>query len=124
MVEAVLVKPGDKVRKGQALAKVDRRLRSRRRCSKPVPSWRQRKRVTRQLTQGQTSAEQSRDAASVRQAQVSLDGARPSLHSAQQSLSLTQQQQNAIVRRAQTAVDRADDAVEQARAATGIEPDG
>ena len=114
VVEAVLVKPGDKVRKGQALAKVDddSAVQALQQARAQLASAQAGYETT---TQGQTSAEQSRDAASVRQAQVSLDGARQSLHSAQQSLSLTQQQQNAIVRRAQTAVDRADDAVEQAQ---------
>ena len=113
VVEAVYVKPGDKVRKGQALAKVDddSAVLGLRTARAQLASAQAAYETT---TQGQTPAEQARDAASVRQAQVSLDSARENLRSAQRSLSLTQQQQNAEVRRAQAAVDRAHDAVEQA----------
>lgn len=114
VVTAILVEAGDKVRKGQLLARVD-----------PTSAEQALEQARVQLAsaqasyettvQGQTPAEQQRDQRSIDQAQVSVDSARSSVRSAQQSLNLTRSQQNAAVGRARTARNTARAALRAAR---------
>jgi HlyD family secretion protein len=121
IIRQILVKPGDKVRQGQALAVVDQTSAqqslelARAQLSSAQASYDT-------TVAGQTPQERSRDAASVRQAEVSLTTARTNLSQARSNLSLTRRQQQEAVRRANNAVEKASDAVDQARATNQSDP--
>lgn len=104
VVTDILVASGDKVRKGQVLARVDATSAEQALASAIVQLEAARASYS-TATQGQTSAESQRDERSIEQSRVSLQSARTSLRSAQQSLSLTRKQQNAAVKRAEDAGD-------------------
>lgn len=116
VVTEILVQPGDKVRKGQVLARVDPT------AARQALELAQVQLASAQASydaavQGQTPQEQARDARSVDQAEVSVSSARTSLRSAQQSLRLTRRQQDAAVARAEDALAEARADLEAAREA-------
>jgi len=114
-VNAIYVKVGDEVHKGQALAKVDdtsarQALES---AQAGLASAQAQYEVT---TQGQTTAEQASSQASVDAAEVSLQNARTSLAHAQQTYDLDKQQQDALVETATQAYQQATDPTVKAQA--------
>ena len=100
IVTALLVGPGDKVRKGQVLARVDQTS-ARQSLDQSRTQLASARAAYDAAVQGQTPQEQARDSRSVDQAEVSVTSARTSLGSAQQSLTLNQRQQGAAVLRAE-----------------------
>jgi HlyD family secretion protein len=107
VVTAILVEPGDKVRKGQVLARVDQTS-ARQSLEQARTQLASAQAAYDGAVQGQTPEERARDSRSVDQAEVSVSSARTSLRSGQQTLNLTRRQQNA-------AVNRADDSLADAR---------
>jgi HlyD family secretion protein len=120
-VEEVFVKAGQKVRKGEVIARVDQTSarQSLRLAQVQLASAEASYDTT---VQGQTSEERARDAQTVRQAELSVRTARENLAAAQQSLSLTRQQQNAGLRRARASLQRSQEALEQAQSAHQSNP--
>ena len=115
VVEQVYVKAGQKVRKGQVLARVDQTS-ARQALSLARAQLSSAEASYATTVEGQTSQERARDAQTVRQAELQVRTARENLTAAQQSLALTTQQQNAALRRARTALRQAQEALDQARA--------
>lgn len=118
-VRAIYVKVGQKVTKGQALARVDdtSARRSLRTAEASLASA-QAQQIT--TTQGQTSAEKARDQLAVRSAQVSLDNAETSLSQAKASRALDMNQQDALVATAQATYDAAADPASKASARSAL----
>ena len=116
IVTAILVKPGDKVRKRQVLARVDQTS-ARQSLRQARAQLASAQAAYEGAVQGQTPQERSRDASSVDQAEASVASARTSLDSAQQTLNLTRSQQNKAVKRAEGSLDAARAALQAARAA-------
>jgi multidrug efflux pump subunit AcrA (membrane-fusion protein) len=111
IVRQIYVKAGDKVRKGQVLARVDQTsARQSLRTARASLASAQASYTT--TVQGQTAEERALDAQSINQAEISVSTARSQLRAAQQSLALTRQQQNAAVRRAEQDLERAQNAHE------------
>ncbi|GAB3246140.1 efflux RND transporter periplasmic adaptor subunit [Nocardioides dilutus] len=121
VVQAIYVKAGQKVRRGQVIARVDQTsARQSLRIARAQLSSAEASYAT--TVEGQTSQERARDAQTVRQAELQVRTARENLRAAQQSLSLTRQQQNAALRRARTSLQRAEEALAQASAAHQANP--
>lgn len=121
VVTDILVQPGDRVREGQLLARVDRTsaqqalAQARIQLESAQASY-----AT--TVQGQTPAERRLDETSLDQAQASVESARVSLRQARQSLELARQQQNATVRRADNTLAAARRTLEQARSSYQADP--
>ena len=116
IVTAILVKPGDKVRKGQVLARVDQTS-ARQSLEQARAQLASAQAAYEGAVQGQTAQEQARDASTVDQAEASVASASTSLDSARQTLSLTRSQQDRAVTRAENSLDAARAALRDARAA-------
>lgn len=116
IVTKIYVKEGDKVRKGEPLAKLDQSSAKENLASAQASLDSARAGYT-TTTQGQTSAERAVDQESIDSAQRSVTSARVSLRGARQTLALDRSHQNAAVKRAEqsleTAIDN-EDAAEQA----------
>jgi len=121
VVEEIYVKAGQKVRRGQVLARVDQTS-AQQSLQLARAQLKSAEASYATTVQGQTSAERARDAESVDQAEVSVRTARENLAAAQQSLSLTLQQQNAALRRARSSLENARSRLEQAQAAHQANP--
>ncbi len=121
VVTAILVKQGQKVRKGQALARVDATS-ARQGLAQAQAQLDSARASYAGTVQGQTSAEQAVDARSVDQAEVGVSSAEASLRSANQSLALTRSQQNAAVTRAQRSLTSAQQQLDKAQAAYQADP--
>lgn len=114
VVDQIYVKAGQKVRKGQVLARVDQT--SARQSLQLARAQLASAEASYSTTvEGQTSQEEARDAQTVQQAELQVRTARANLSAAQQSLALTTSQQNAALRRAEAERDRAREALDQAR---------
>jgi HlyD family secretion protein len=111
IVERIYVTAGDKVRRGQVLARVDQTSarQSLRTARASLASARASYSTT---VQGQTAEERALDGQSIHQAEVSVSTARSNLRAAQQSLALTTRQQDAAVRRAEADLEQAQKAHE------------
>lgn len=121
VVTDILVQPGDKVREGQLLARVDRTAAQQALAQAQIQlESAQASYAT--TVQGQTPAERRLDETSLDQAQASVESARVSLRQARQSLELTRQQQNATVRRADNTLARARRTLEQVRSSYQADP--
>jgi multidrug efflux pump subunit AcrA (membrane-fusion protein) len=118
-VTAIYVKVGQKVTKGQVLARVDATS-ARRSLGTAEASLASAEAQETTTTQGQTSAERARDQASIRSAQVSLDNAETSLSQAKASRALDMNQQDALVATAQATYDAAADAASKASARSAL----
>ena len=116
VVTEILVEPGQRVRQGQPLARVD--AESARQGLAQAQSQLDAAQASYAATvQGQTSAEYERDQRSIDQAAVSVSGAESDVRAANQSLSLTRSQQNAAVTRAERSLTQARRALATALAA-------
>ena len=121
VVTDILVEPGDKVRKGQVLARVDATSAENGLASAEAQLESAQAGYS-ATVEGQSAAEAQRDQASVDQSQASVQSAQSSLTSARQSLALTTKQQNANVERAANALADARDELQRARAAYAASP--
>lgn len=121
VVDAILVEEGDKVRKGEALARVDQTS-ARQALRQAQIQLASAEAAYEGTVEGPTNAEQSRDAQSIAQAADAVDSARTGLTSAEQSLRLATSQQDASVRRAEAAVDGARADLQAARAQYRADP--
>jgi HlyD family secretion protein len=121
VVTAILVEPGDKVRKGQVLARVDQTS-ARQSLEQARTQLASAQAAYDGAVQGQTPQERARDDRSVDQAEVSVTSARTSLRSAQQTLNLTRRQQNAAVNRAYDSLADARADLQAAREAYHADP--
>jgi multidrug efflux pump subunit AcrA (membrane-fusion protein) len=121
VVTAILVSPGDPVRKGQILAKVESTT-AEQGLARAQVQLRSAQASYAATVQGQTSAEYQRDLASIDQAEISVTSAESSLRSARQSLALTHRQQDASVERAADSLAMARDDLEQAQNAYQADP--
>ena len=83
VVEAILVEPGDKVRKGQALARVDQTS-ARQSLAQASAQLSSAQAAYATTVQGQTPQEEAMDATSIQQAEVSVGSARENVRAAQQ----------------------------------------
>lgn len=121
VVTDILVRPGDKVREGQLLARVDRTTAQQALAQAQIQlESAQASYAT--TVEGQTPAERRLDETSIEQAQASVESARVSLRSSRQSLELARQQQNATVRRADNALAAARRTLERARSTYQANP--
>jgi HlyD family secretion protein len=118
-VTAIYVHVGDEVHKGQALAKVDDTS-ARQGLASAEASLASAQAQYETTTQGQTSAEQASNQASIDSAQVGLRNAETDLTHAQQTYALDQEQQNALVDAAEKAYQDAADPTARSEALTAL----
>lgn len=121
VVTAVLVESGDRVRKGQVLARVDSTS-AEQGLAKAQVQLRSAQASYAATVQGQTPAEHQRDQRSIDQVEVSVQSAVQNLRSARQSLALTRRQQDAAVDRAGAALASAREGLRQARTTYQSDP--
>jgi HlyD family secretion protein len=121
VVRKIYVEPGEKVRRGQALARVDQTS-ARQSLATARAQLVSAQAAYATTVQGQTAQEQALDATSVQQAQVTVSSAQQNVANAQQTLALTRQQQEANVRRAEQSVADAQQAAQEARRAYRRDP--
>lgn len=121
VVTAILVEPGDKVRKGQVLARIDDTS-ARQSLALALTQLDSALAAYAGTVEGQTAEEQAQDSRTVDQAEASVRSAQTSLDSALQTLSLTTRQQNEAVARAEDAVSAAEDTLEAAQKKQSYDP--
>jgi multidrug efflux pump subunit AcrA (membrane-fusion protein) len=108
-VTAIYVQVGDRVAKGQPLAKIDDTS-AKQTLASAKASLASAKAQYATTTQGQTSAERARDEASIASAEVSVANAKESVQQAKDTYALDKRQQDALVSAAQDSYDSATDA--------------
>ena len=115
----VYVKPGDKVKRGQLLAEVDKTS-ARQDLRLAQASLQSAQASYAAVARGRTAAEAAQDATSVASAEQSVRSARVSLSQARASYALTKRQQDAAVARAERQLADASDAEAKAAARSAL----
>lgn len=121
IVREVLVKKGQRVHKGQALARVDTKS-ARQSLDSARSQLASAEASYLTATQGQTSQERARDAVSIDVAQKSVNSAKVALRGAQRTYALDMRQQNAAVSRAEASVSSAQRSRDAAAASYQSDP--
>ena len=121
VVTAILVASGDRVRKGQVLARVDSTT-AEQGLAKAQVQLQSAQASYAGTVEGQTPAEHQRDQRTIDQADISVESAEQSLRSARQSLTLTRRQQDAGIDRAEAALASAHEDLQEARTTYQSDP--
>jgi multidrug efflux pump subunit AcrA (membrane-fusion protein) len=121
VVEAVFVKEGQRVDRGDRLAMVDRTS-ARQGLRSALATLQSARASYATTTQGRTAQEQAQDQQSINVSQQSVSSAEVSLRGARNTLALDRSQQNAAVARAERALNSATAAEERAQQAYDNDP--